>query len=98
MQYNYVLSAALDCGTAVATLLVYFILQYPNHGTLGEKTLGSWWGNTVYTQTADARAEPLRHVAEGEYFGCVLGYAFLLVVLTVAPLVLEREPGSAALD
>ncbi|VDB86558.1 unnamed protein product [Peniophora sp. CBMAI 1063] len=68
-KYNYVLSAALDCGTAVATLLVYFCLQYPNHGTLGEKTLGSWWGNTVYTHTADYRSESLKHLGEGEYFG-----------------------------
>ncbi|KAN0121427.1 OPT oligopeptide transporter [Russula decolorans] len=68
-KYNYVLSAALDTGTAVGTLLVFFALQYPNRGTIGANTIEKWWGNTVYTQTADQNALPLRQVVAGEYFG-----------------------------
>ncbi|KAI0321448.1 OPT oligopeptide transporter protein-domain-containing protein [Amylostereum chailletii] len=71
-KYNYVLSAALDCGTAVATLLVYFCLQYPRHGTVGRGTIESWWGNTVYMDTADWNALPLKTVPEGDTFGYVL--------------------------
>jgi len=68
-KYNYVLSAALDSGTAIGTLIVFFALQYPRGGTIGESTIGSWWGNTVYTQTADQKALPLRTVAAGNFFG-----------------------------
>ena len=66
------LSAALDCGTAVATLLVFFCLDYPRHGTIGEGTIKSWWGNTVYMNTADYNYRPLRHVEPGHHFGQVL--------------------------
>ncbi|KAI0044883.1 oligopeptide transporter [Auriscalpium vulgare] len=72
-KYNYVLSAALDCGTAIGTLLVFFCLQYPRHGNIGRGTIESWWGNTVYQKTADFRMLPLRRVAEGEYFGPRIG-------------------------
>jgi len=68
-KYNYVLSAALDTGTAVATLFIFFALQYPRRGTIGMGTIERWWGNTVYTQTADQKALPLRHVVAGEFFG-----------------------------
>ncbi|KAI0063252.1 OPT oligopeptide transporter [Artomyces pyxidatus] len=67
-KYNYVLSAALDCGTAIGTLLVFFCLQYPDHGLVGP-SIENWWGNTVYLKTADAKALPLRTVADGAYFG-----------------------------
>jgi hypothetical protein len=68
-KYNYVLSAALDCGTAVGTLFVFFALQYPRRGTVGEGTIKRWWGNTVYLQTADQKALPLRQVGAGDFFG-----------------------------
>jgi len=68
-KYNYVLSAALDSGTAVGTLIVFFALQYPRNGNMGANSVGRWWGNTVYTQTADQNALPLRKVAAGEFFG-----------------------------
>ncbi|KAJ8488073.1 hypothetical protein ONZ51_g3778 [Trametes cubensis] len=68
-KYNYVLSAALDAGTAISTILVYFILQYPKNGQIGRNTIQQWWGNTVYKNTADWRAAPLRMVAEGDHFG-----------------------------
>ncbi|KAI0034333.1 OPT oligopeptide transporter [Vararia minispora EC-137] len=72
-KYNYVLSAALDCGTAVATLLVFFCLDYPLRGTIGQGTVKAWWGNTVYSRTADARALPLNTLAVGETFGPAKG-------------------------
>ncbi|KAI0674038.1 OPT oligopeptide transporter [Trametes maxima] len=68
-KYNYVLSAALDAGTAISTILVYFILQYPANGQIGYNTIQQWWGNTVYKHTADWHAVPLRVVPEGEHFG-----------------------------
>ncbi|KAI9436132.1 OPT oligopeptide transporter [Lactarius psammicola] len=68
-KYNYVLSAALDCGTAIGTLIVFFALQYPRRGTIGKNTIESWWGNTVYLKTADQQALPLRKVVPGEFFG-----------------------------
>ncbi|KAI0368541.1 OPT-domain-containing protein [Pilatotrama ljubarskyi] len=68
-KYNYVLSAALDAGTAVSTILVYFILQFPRNGHIGENTIQRWWGNTVFKNTADWHAVPLRVVAEGDHFG-----------------------------
>ncbi|KAI0809297.1 OPT oligopeptide transporter protein-domain-containing protein [Irpex lacteus] len=52
-KYNYVLSAALDAGTAIGTILVYFCLQYPSNGHIGDGTILSWWGNTVWQRTAD---------------------------------------------
>jgi hypothetical protein len=59
-KYNYVLSAALDSGVAVGTLLIFFTLQWPRDGQIGTGTIGNWWGNTVWQNTADARNAPLR--------------------------------------
>ncbi|KIY50217.1 small oligopeptide transporter [Fistulina hepatica ATCC 64428] len=67
-KYNYVLSAALDSGTAVGVVIVYFCLQYPN---VGADTIGNWWGNTVFEHTADWEKAPLRSVISGRTFGCV---------------------------
>lgn len=41
-QYNYVLSAALDVGTALSALFIFLVLRLPGANI-------SWWGNTVYT-------------------------------------------------
>ncbi|KAF9078018.1 OPT oligopeptide transporter protein-domain-containing protein, partial [Rhodocollybia butyracea] len=81
-KYNYVLSAALDVGTAVGLILIYFwqvqhsshSLQYPLHGTIGVNTIQKWWGNTVYMDTLDWQNAPLRPLASGETFGSVLCY------------------------
>ena len=40
MRYNYILSAALDGGVAIASILIFFCLIYPKGGI----NL-SWWGN-----------------------------------------------------
>lgn len=46
----------MDSGVAIAVLVIYFTLQYPANGTIGENTIQSWWGNTVYKNTLDAKA------------------------------------------
>lgn len=48
MRYNYVLSAALDSGTALAVIVIYFSLQFPS-GPAGEGYSIEWWGNTYAT-------------------------------------------------
>jgi len=58
-KYNYVLSAALDSGLAVSIILIFFCLQYPRNGTIGANNIATWWGNTVYVNTADGRAAAL---------------------------------------
>ncbi|KAJ6567567.1 small oligopeptide transporter [Mycena vulgaris] len=68
-KYNYVLSAALDAGTAVGVILVFFCLQYPMNGSIGEKSVLQWWGNTVFTNTLDWKSTPLRSLRDGETFG-----------------------------
>ncbi|KAL4071946.1 OPT oligopeptide transporter [Scleroderma citrinum] len=58
-KYNYVLSAALDSGLACSIVLVFFCLQYPKNGAIGENNVQTWWGNTVFLNTADGRGTPL---------------------------------------
>ncbi|KAH6967843.1 small oligopeptide transporter, OPT family [Ilyonectria sp. MPI-CAGE-AT-0026] len=62
IKYNYLLSAALNAGLAITSLLLFFCLYYPNVNL-------SWWGNNIAYQTADGLGTPLRIVAEGETFG-----------------------------
>ncbi|KAK2616194.1 hypothetical protein QQS21_000826 [Conoideocrella luteorostrata] len=47
-QYNYVLSGALDIGTAICIVLVGLGLG------LGNASFPDWWGNTVISSTLDA--------------------------------------------
>ncbi|KZO94991.1 oligopeptide transporter [Calocera viscosa TUFC12733] len=42
-KYNYILSSALDSGTVISVILIFFILQFPRNGTIQLE----WWGNTV---------------------------------------------------
>ncbi|OCF31915.1 OPT family small oligopeptide transporter [Kwoniella heveanensis BCC8398] len=49
-KYNYVLSAALDVGTALSALAVFLVLDLPGASI-------NWWGNTVYRNTADWNGE-----------------------------------------
>ena len=46
MRYNYILSAALDAGVALAGIIIFFAVQFPDNGTIGLNTIQSWWGNT----------------------------------------------------
>ena len=54
-KYNYVLSAALDSGVAVSSLLIFFVLYYPRNGTIGLNSIQSWWGN-VYASSKHYRS------------------------------------------
>ncbi|KAH7920260.1 OPT oligopeptide transporter [Leucogyrophana mollusca] len=69
MKYNYVLSAALDCGLAVAVVLIFFCLQYPKNGTIGAGSIAEWWGNNVYLNTADGKGVRYRPIPESGTFG-----------------------------
>ncbi|KAJ7042685.1 OPT oligopeptide transporter [Mycena alexandri] len=63
MRYNYILSAGLDAGVAIASIVIFFAVLYPNGGTSLV-----WWGNTVWQNTNDAMGVPLR-VSETGTFG-----------------------------
>ncbi|KZF18813.1 OPT superfamily oligopeptide transporter [Xylona heveae TC161] len=65
-RYNYLLQAAMDTGTAFATIIIFFALSY--HGI---KFV--WWGNTVGSNTDDNNSVPWLKVAPGEYFGKRIG-------------------------
>ena len=47
-KFNYVTSAAMDSGTAVSILLIFFTLQFPKGGSIAV----NWWGNNVFTKSA----------------------------------------------
>ncbi|KAI0089580.1 small oligopeptide transporter [Irpex rosettiformis] len=68
-KYNYVLSAGLDSGLAISTILIFFALEFPKNGTIGLNTLQTWWGNTVFTQTADWAAAALWAPPANKTFG-----------------------------
>ncbi|KAF8505092.1 OPT oligopeptide transporter [Gautieria morchelliformis] len=68
-KYNYVLSAAMDGGLAVSIIVIFFCLQYPRNGTIGLDTIQTWWGNTVYLNTADANSVPNLPLPESGTFG-----------------------------
>ncbi|KAF7306551.1 OPT oligopeptide transporter [Mycena indigotica] len=65
LRYNYILSAALDAGVAIALIIIFFAIQYPNNGAAG--TI-DWWGNTVWQNTNDAMGVPWK-VSETGTFG-----------------------------
>ena len=64
-----VLSAGLDSGLAIATIIIFFCLQFPKDGTIGASSIQTWWGNTVYQNTADWDGTPLWTVPENSTFG-----------------------------
>ncbi|KAF7332678.1 OPT oligopeptide transporter [Mycena kentingensis (nom. inval.)] len=53
MRYNYILSAALDAGVALALVIMFFAVQYPRGGLSLD-----WWGNNVWINTNDAMGVP----------------------------------------
>ncbi|PPQ81817.1 hypothetical protein CVT25_013653 [Psilocybe cyanescens] len=77
-KYNYVLSAALDAGTAVGLILVFFCLQYPLDGDIGRDSIQKWWGNVVYKNTLDWNNVTFRKVEPGKTFGCALNLSYFL--------------------
>ncbi|KAF9075650.1 OPT oligopeptide transporter protein-domain-containing protein [Rhodocollybia butyracea] len=60
-KFNYVTSAAFDCGTVISLIFIFFTLQFPKHGSI---TL-NWWGNNVYINTADFQRTALREIPAG---------------------------------
>ncbi len=62
LKYNYVLSAGIESGVAIATVLIFLCVTYPG----GELT---WWGNTVWKKTDDYNSVKYRTLAKGETFG-----------------------------
>jgi hypothetical protein len=44
-NYNYVLSASLDAGLALSTIVIFFAL------TMTKTEAPKWWGNNVVTST-----------------------------------------------
>ena len=63
------LSAGLDAGYAIGTIVIFFALQLPKNGTIGMNSLQNWWGNTIYMKTADYAGVPAKTVPEGGSFG-----------------------------
>ncbi|KAH9955905.1 OPT oligopeptide transporter protein-domain-containing protein [Russula dissimulans] len=50
LRYNYILSSGLDAGLVFGLIVLFFTVQWAKGG------IGlSWWGNTVWRNTADAR-------------------------------------------
>jgi hypothetical protein len=64
MRYNYLLSSALDAGVIIGLVVIFFTLQLPKGGI----NL-NWWGNLVWTNTADANMTALKTLPSGQIFG-----------------------------
>ncbi|KAJ7339942.1 OPT oligopeptide transporter protein-domain-containing protein [Mycena albidolilacea] len=60
-KFNYVTSAALDSGTVISLMTIFFTLQFPKNG----KITVNWWGNNVHKQTADYNRIPWKQVPAG---------------------------------
>ncbi|CAK7563528.1 MAG: hypothetical protein SEPTF4163_001397 [Sporothrix epigloea] len=64
LQYNYVTSAALDCGLIVSTIVVFFALYLTN------QTAPQWFGNVQVYETLDATNQAIQFpIPEGTTFG-----------------------------
>ncbi|KAJ5527623.1 hypothetical protein N7513_011782 [Penicillium frequentans] len=60
--WKHLLQAAMDTGTAIATIIIFFALSY-------HSITFSWWGNNVGSNTDDANSVPWLTVPDGGYFG-----------------------------
>ncbi|KIK61243.1 hypothetical protein GYMLUDRAFT_43305 [Collybiopsis luxurians FD-317 M1] len=60
-KFNYVTSAAFDCGTVISLIFIFFTLQFPKGGSISV----NWWGNKVYENTADYLRTPLKTIPDG---------------------------------
>lgn len=64
LQYNYITSAALDCGLIVSTMVIFFTLY------LTSTSSPSWWGNVGVYKTLDFSNKAItKHLNPGETFG-----------------------------
>ncbi|KAJ7647777.1 OPT oligopeptide transporter protein-domain-containing protein [Roridomyces roridus] len=60
-KFNYVTSAALDCGTVISLIVIFFTLQFPDNGNIEL----NWWGNNVYENTADRHRAAWKQIPAG---------------------------------
>lgn len=56
-RYNYVLGAALDTGTALSAVIIFFCLIFPS-GPQSDFANTGWWGNVAGGNTADGNFTP----------------------------------------
>ncbi|GIJ89188.1 hypothetical protein Asppvi_008118 [Aspergillus pseudoviridinutans] len=64
MHYTYVLSAGLDVGLALCTILIFLTLQLTN------TSFPSWWGTNIAADTMDAAGNAVQmKVPDGHHFG-----------------------------
>ncbi|KAI5460471.1 OPT oligopeptide transporter protein-domain-containing protein [Mariannaea sp. PMI_226] len=63
-RHNFVLSSALDCSVAIASVLIFFTVFFT-----GAADKFSWWGTTVHQNTCDWKDCTYLQVAKGETFG-----------------------------
>lgn len=64
MQYNYTLSAGLDVGLALSTIVIFLTLQ------LTQTDFPSWWGTRVAAETMDVQDSAIQVVLpKGQTFG-----------------------------
>ena len=47
-KFNYVTSAAMDSGTVISLIFIFFTLQFPKGGRIEV----NWWGNDVFMNSA----------------------------------------------
>ncbi|KAI9708754.1 MAG: hypothetical protein M1820_003709 [Bogoriella megaspora] len=66
-KYNYVLAAALDTGTALSGIIIFFCISYPG------AVFPDWWGNTVYANTDDGNGTPYLDMPASGVFGFANG-------------------------
>ena len=62
-KYNYILAAALDTGTALSGIIIFFAVSYPGF------SFPDWWGNTVFVNTADGEGLSYLPLPARGYFG-----------------------------
>ena len=67
-KYNYILSAALNGGTTIATVVIFFALQFPI-GPNRDFYSSGWWGNTAWQNTADAMQTPFWNAPKDGFEG-----------------------------
>jgi hypothetical protein len=64
MHYTYVLSAGLDVGLALCTILIFLALQ------LTSTSFPSWWGTNIAADTMDASGTAIQvKLPDGHTFG-----------------------------
>lgn len=58
-KYNMILAAALDCGVAIAAIIIYFAISYT-----GASYNYTWWGTTVASSSCDSKGCPYKPLTD----------------------------------